>query len=148
MAESRTRKALLLLTTESKARLKVELYDAAQWPDAEGSEPGLLRLRVNGRWACNGSKYTFFDLSGLAAYLAREFGAVLGLEAPREAPVLPRGTRVRMPTARIGDKTFFTATWTAGDPYQLATGQWLVKCIGARDPVPVHDLEVIHEQAD
>lgn len=136
MAEKRPRLARMLLSTDSKKRLLIEVYDADEW---EHGNKGLYRVRVNGRWADPSSVQEFWTATGMATLLSEKFtGAVSGVEFP-EPSNLSLGDEVRIrPLDRMPRKAR-----VASNPILGIDGRWWVALAGERRLWALDELEVI-----
>lgn len=145
MAEQRQKIASILLTTEGKRPVSIELFPAEAWEDRPESAAGLLRLRQDGKWLCpEGRKYAFFAPEAVGAHVAR----LLAERADAEAcPVLPRGSRVRVHNGNaFGDASLYDCTHTHTEPYQAVDGRWYVHVLvfgKGLVPVPCCDVELL-----
>lgn len=150
MSEKRKQCISLCLKADGKTSVKIELFPSDQWPDVEGSAPGLYRIRTNDAWYCpDDQKYTFLTLDAVTKIFSEEVSKDLGGDCSQNAEecTIKSGAPVRMFTGEmIGDKKIYTLSRVATDPpIKGYDGRWYVGVIlfgkGAR-LVPVDTLEV------
>ncbi len=113
MSENRKPFASILLKTAGKT-VKFEAFPSELFPDGP-TGTGLYRLRMDGRWLdCKGCKYCYMDMDEIGEMLAAGLQGIVG--QPRtEQPALPRGSLVRVPSRKIGDKQYYEKVRTSSD---------------------------------
>lgn len=141
MADPRKATQTIMLKNDGKNTLKIELFCASAWPAAAGARPGLVRLRVGGKWySPGGSKFVFFNAAGVSSLLAALL-AGKGLELPPR-PDLPRGSAVRAPNGKVvAGQILYERTRTASAPILGADGRWHV-------PVALYGQGTVHVPVD
>ncbi|NDY56312.1 hypothetical protein G3N56_06090 [Desulfovibrio sulfodismutans] len=147
MSEKRRKSHAVLLKIQGKSS-RVELFPAEEWT---GTEAGLWRVRIDGRWhvPAGGGHHEFLNPEGVAALLA---GLLFG-DAPAQAgpgkawEAAGRGIRrVRAPLRYEGDVV--TATQIAAvlaPPIQAIDGRFWLPVMGydGRGYALLEDCEVL-----
>lgn len=123
--EKRPKALTVLLRTERKTLVKIELFDAREW----GSGAAGYRIRRDGAWVCENGKHTFYTLSALSAYLKRIVAHCLGsadVTLSKEPQIQP-GAFVRV---RHYDKDlcagYMVTAKVLGPPIRAIDGRWYV----------------------
>lgn len=128
MADPRKATRTIVLKDERRQTVKIEMFCATMWPDAPGARPGLVRLRVDGKWFYDGvRRYTFFNVQGVTTLV----GAILagkGMELSQPSrPELPRGSTVSVPNGKVlAGQLLYDRTRTASEPIIGIDGRWYV----------------------
>jgi len=150
MAEQRKKSMSILLWFPGKPKpTKLEPFPAEQWPDQPGAEPGLFRVRLNGRWldgrdASGGeSGPLFFTWAGVAGLMARSTGDPELASLDAKPPRIRRRQRVRYSPVDPDKAHLSRQTWTMTDPFQALDGRWRCMVVGEPEPVLCDDLEVL-----
>ncbi len=123
--EKRPKALTVLLRTERKTLVKIELFHAREW-DAEALG---YRIRRDGAWVCEQGKRTFYTVSALTKFLLRLVAHCLGDEVGVEThePQIRPGTFVRV--KRYDEKLSVEHLVTAkimGPPIRAIDGKWYV----------------------
>jgi hypothetical protein len=145
MAERRTAEFSLLLLTGRKTKLKIDVFDAAQWK--QGAK-GLYRARLNGRWyAAPKQRFSFKTIAGIGEYFAGHVARMVeGEDAKPKRPNIPVGTSVRVFNGAVVDgQRQYDVTRTATDPIQCVDGRWYVAVVmlgRGMEMRPVDEMEV------
>lgn len=143
MAEPRKKSMSVLLGLPGrKGFTKLELFDAAQWPEQPNAEHGLFRVRRDGRWIGGEEKYVFFTMSAVAGLLARALDDpdLVGLESE---PGVRYRDRVRYAPTDPDRAHVSFRTAVSIEPWQGMDGRWRCLVMGVREPVLCSDLEVV-----
>lgn len=142
MAEKRQKTHSVLLRTEGKAPVPLELFAARLWPDQAGAE-GLFRVRIDDVWHCvtASDKYSFLSLTAVGELAARILsGADI---SPEIAPHLPYRAKV---LAHVSGELLPQSGSVQAPPHQEADGRWWVWVwIAGRGPtrLPCTDVKLI-----
>ena len=62
MSEKRKPEITLVAKKQGKKRLRVELYNALQWPKKFNRRKSGYRVRINGRWQNGDATYTVSEI--------------------------------------------------------------------------------------
>ena len=142
MSEKRRKSHAVLLKIQGKSS-RVELFPAAEWT---GTEAGLWRVRIDGRWhvPAGGEQHEFLSPDGVAAVLA---GLLFGATPDAgPGPSWETASRVRAPLRYDGDAVAATEIAVVlAPPIQAVDGRWWVAVMGCggRRHVLVEDCEVM-----
>lgn len=142
MSEQRRPMWNLLLRIPGKKATKVEAFDAMDFiGQAAHAAPGLLRLRVDGRWLGEGG-YVFYGPEELWLELEVRLGLALA-PPPPQPPALAKGDWVRVYLGERNGVPIHERMYLASDPMQDVCGSWHVLCSTysrGRVMVPVADV--------
>jgi hypothetical protein len=147
MSEKRRKSHAVLLRIRGTS-VKVELFPAEEWT---GTEAGLWRARIDGRWhvPAGGDRHEFLARDGVAALLAGLlFGAAPAEGCPGEAweTAGREARRVRAPLRYDGDVVAATEIAVVlAPPIQAIDGRWWLPVMGydGRGYVLEEDCEVL-----
>ena len=125
MADHRKPCAAYTLARPGRDPVRIEVFEAELWPQADGAGPGLYRVRRGRAWIMAPDKYTFITPAALGRLLAAELG-----EEPEAAPPdLSAGDRVRLrEPGRMepGSPVGWRYCRVLEDPIQEIDGRWTV----------------------
>lgn len=146
MSEKRQPEARILLKNGRGPNVRLELYRSELWG---GAPAGCWRLRLNGRWV--GGK-SFHDAEELGVLLHVALFKALGFPVMTEPQrtQLPKGSRVKVPYRKIGDKIIWESTFTRSGVLRDEAGHEvvMVSMINGARLVRVADIQIVEGERD
>lgn len=147
MAEKRQNFASILLQTEGK-NVRLEFFDAEDWPNRPESREGLFRVRHNGRWVKTRGKFSFLTPKAVAAYLVDVVHATMQWKGARSMCAPAKALRCGTPVTHIDVDGKTERLFVMTEPLHGYDGRWYVfvskgMCRQIRpEPVPVENLKI------